>query len=304
MSNSHITSRSSVNTPSTSSLNLANSEIQDAARAQSSQSPKHSISSQTPNNEQMATSMSSQPAAGNPYPIIYIAGDSTAAIKGATEKPMSGWGEYLQQHVQPEVVIRNYAVNGRSTRSFLAEGRLEYIADQLKPGDYVCIQFGHNDGKIEDPARYADPEHDYPEFLQQYITAVRSKGATPILLTSVSRRYFLENGQLDPEALGPYPAAMRQVAATTATPLVDVFEHSQQLYRELGEQESISLFMHLQPGTHPNYPNGITDNTHFSEYGAARIAELITHAIHQHPDLTELVKLFLQPTSIKSTTLN
>ncbi len=227
------------------------------------------------------------------FPAIHIAGDSTAAIKGATEKPMSGWGEYLAGYMQPDIIIHNHAINGRSTRSFIAEGRLQYIADQLQAGDYLFIQFGHNDSKIEDPTRYADPEQDYPDFLQQYIDTARGKGAFPVLLTSVSRRLYLENGQLDPQALGAYPEAMRAVASKTGTPLVDLFQCSQQLYRELGEKESACLFMHLRAGAHPNYPDGISDNTHFSEQGAQRIARLAADAIRQHAQLQELAKLLL-----------
>ncbi|WP_322922971.1 rhamnogalacturonan acetylesterase [Paenibacillus campi] len=226
-------------------------------------------------------------------PAIYIAGDSTAAIKGATEKPMSGWGEYLGSYMRPSIAIHNHAVNGRSTRSFIAEGRLHYIADQLHAGDYVFIQFGHNDSKVEDIARYADPEHDYRRFLRQYIDTTRARAANPVLLTSVSRRLFLANGQLDPAALGSYPAAMRQVATDTDTPLIDLFQHSQQLYRELGEADSAALFMHLHAGAHPNYPEGISDNTHFSAAGAQRIAALVAHAIREHPQLTKLAALLL-----------
>lgn len=221
-------------------------------------------------------------------PTIYIAGDSTAARKAASESPMTGWGEFLHGHVGPEVRIENRAVNGRSTRSFLAEGRLAMIEQDFKAGDFLLIQFGHNDQKIEDPARYTDPDTEYRENLKVFIDSARSRGGFPLLLTSVSRRRFTVEGEPDPEAVGPYPQAMREVAAETGTPLLDIFASSQQLYRSMGVHASIQLFMHLPPGSHPNYPDGIADDTHFSQAGAQRIASLVAEAMEQTAGLSAL----------------
>ncbi|MEW4368978.1 GDSL-type esterase/lipase family protein [Paenibacillus kandeliae] len=221
---------------------------------------------------------------------LYIAGDSTAAAKSGIEKPMSGWGEFLGDHFQKQVQVENCAINGRSTRSFITDGRLDYIARQLQAGDYLVIQFGHNDGKIDDPTRYTDPDTDYPAFLRRYIDTARNQGAIPVLLTSVSRRLFLENGQPDPLALERYPEMMRRVADDTNTPLLDLFTASQQLYRQLGEEGSKALFLHLSPEQHPNYPQGVEDNTHFSVYGAQRIAALVIAAIIAHPKLKQLAQ--------------
>ncbi|WP_411349553.1 GDSL-type esterase/lipase family protein [Paenibacillus sp. WLX2291] len=222
---------------------------------------------------------------------LYIAGDSTAAIKGGIEKPMSGWGEFLGSHFQKRVQVENYAINGRSTRSFIDDGRLDYIAEHLQSGDYLFIQFGHNDGKIDDPTRYTDPDTEYPAFLQRYIETARNHGAIPVLLTSVSRRLFLEHGQPDPLALDRYPEMMRRVANDTDTPLLDIFTASQHLYEQLGVEDSKALLLHLPPGQHPNYPQGVEDNTHFSVYGAQRIAELVVAAIAEHPQLKRLAQL-------------
>ncbi|MEF2964957.1 rhamnogalacturonan acetylesterase [Paenibacillus sp. M1] len=219
---------------------------------------------------------------------LFIAGDSTAALKGASEKPMTGWGEYLQGYFGPSVQVDNRAVNGRSTKSFLAEGRLAAIEKDLQAGDYLFIQFGHNDGKQEDPARYADPERDYPGNLQRFIACARRAGAAPVLLTSVSRRRFLEDGAPDPLAVGAYPEVMRQVAAETNTPLLDIFAASQQLYGALGQEGSRHLFMHLPERAHPNYPDGISDDTHFSDVGARQIARLVAQAIKQCDALQQL----------------
>ncbi|WP_052714062.1 GDSL-type esterase/lipase family protein [Paenibacillus dauci] len=221
-------------------------------------------------------------------PTLFIAGDSTAAIKGASDKPMSGWGEYVQPYFGSGITVANHAINGRSTRSFLAEGRLEYIANQLQPGDYLLIQFGHNDEKSADPMRYTEPHTDYRYNLQKIIDTARQYGAIPVLLTSVSRRRFLSNGTIDPLAVGAYPAAMKQTALTAHVPLLDIFTASRQLYEALGETASMDLFMHLRPGQHPNYMDGIADDTHFSVQGAQAIAELIVSAILRHPELAAL----------------
>jgi lysophospholipase L1-like esterase len=221
-------------------------------------------------------------------PTLFIAGDSTAALKGAEAKPMAGWGEYLQGYFSPDVVIDNRAINGRSTRSFLAEGRLADIEKDFRPGDYLLIQFGHNDEKQEDPTRYTDPNTGYRHNLQLYIESANSRGGIPVLLTSVSRRRFTAAGEPDPLAVGAYPEAMRDVASLTRTPLLDIFAASQQLYRTLGFGGSQHLFMHLPPKQHPNYPDGVTDDTHFSTAGAKRIAALVAEAIGKSADLPGL----------------
>ncbi|CAH1194938.1 Rhamnogalacturonan acetylesterase RhgT [Paenibacillus auburnensis] len=221
-------------------------------------------------------------------PTLYIAGDSTAALKGAEAKPMAGWGEYLQKYFGPEVIIDNRAINGRSTKSFLAERRLADIEKDFRPGDFLLIQFGHNDEKQEDPSRYTDPDTGYKQNLQLYIESARSRGGQPVLLTSVSRRRFTAYGEPDPLAVGAYPAAMRAVAELTGTPLLDIFAASQQLYRTLSFEGSQHLFMHLPPGQHPNYPDGVTDDTHFSTEGAKRIAELVAVAIRESSALSGL----------------
>lgn len=232
-------------------------------------------------------------------PTLYIAGDSTAAQKGGGEKPMTGWGEFLHEHFGSEITVDNRAVNGRSTRSFLAEGRLEDIGRDFRSGDYLLIQFGHNDQKVEDPARYSDPGMEYRRNLLTFLDFARSRGGFPVLLTSVSRRRFTAGGEPDPLAVGLYPEAVREVAAQTGTPLLDIFASSQQLYRVLGEEGSRRLFMHLPANGHPNYPDGITDDTHFCKEGAARVAGLIAEAISRSAELAAL-HVYLRRPRLKS----
>ncbi|MFB9326214.1 rhamnogalacturonan acetylesterase [Paenibacillus aurantiacus] len=224
---------------------------------------------------------------------LYIAGDSTAAQKGGGEKPMAGWGEFLPFRFRSGVTVRNWAINGRSTKSFIAEGRLAAIAREIVPGDYWFIQFGHNDGKREDPSRYCDQD-DYRANLSRFVTAAREAGAIPVLLTPVSRRRFAPDGSPDPLAVGPYPEAMREAAAELDVPLLDLFARSQQLYAETGVEASKSLFVHLAPGEHPNYPDGLTDDTHFSELGAQAIARLAADEIRCHPALGALAAQMLR----------
>lgn len=229
---------------------------------------------------------------------LFIAGDSTAAIKGAAEKPMTGWGEHFQAYFESSIYVDNRAINGRSTKSYLTDGRLTAIERDFQEGDYLFIQFGHNDEKKEDPSRYTDPDNEYRQNLIQYIESARNRGGFPVLLTSVSRRRFTADGDLDPLAVGHYPAAMRQVAEETQTPLIDIFTASQQLFHTLGEEESKKLFMHLPEKAHPNFPAGIADDTHFSDEGARQIASLVAKSLLQSTALTTLQQyLKAQPKS-------
>lgn len=221
-------------------------------------------------------------------PTLFIAGDSTAAIKGGGEKPMAGWGEFLQSYFGSSLDVDNHAINGRSTKSFLAEKRLDYIEKQMKPGDFLFIQFGHNDQKQEDPTRYTEPHTEYRENLLLFIETARKHGVTPVLLTSVSRRKYNDDGKLDPFAVGEYPDVVHEVAQESNTALLDIFSASQQLYNQVGRAESKQLFVHLEPLQHPNYPNGVSDNTHFSTKGAEQIAKLVITAIGQNSHLDSL----------------
>lgn len=165
-------------------------------------------------------------------------------------------------------------MNGRSTKSFLAEGRLDALSKELKQGDYLFIQFGHNDQK-KDSERGTDPFTDYVENLAIFANTAEKAGAIPVFLTSVTRRNYLPNGELDPEALGRYPEAMRAFAEKRQFPLLDVFRYSQDMLRLQSPEETEKLYLHLAPGESPNYPDGLSDNTHFSPEGASFTARLI-----------------------------
>ena len=204
---------------------------------------------------------------------VYLAGDSTMAEKLENKRPETGWGEKLQQYFDTKKVkIDNRAQNGRSTKSFIDEGRWQKIVDDLKRGDYVFIEFGHNDEKIEDPKRYAAPNTDYRNNLIRFIKDVRAKKAFPVLLTSVMRRKFDESGNFV-DTHGEYPDAVRKVAAELKVPLIDMHRLSEAIIKKYGVEDSRKLFLQLKAGENANYPKGVEDNTHFNNFGAEEMAK-------------------------------
>lgn len=226
---------------------------------------------------------------------VYIAGDSTAAMKEEAKRPETGWGECFPKYLGSEIRVDNRAMNGRSTRSFISEGRLESICNTLKAGDYLFIQFGHNDSK-EDAERHTDPETEYPAFLQRYVDAALDAGAIPVLLTPVVRRHFDESGLLL-DTHGPYLAAMKRFASTQRVPLLDLEARTRALVSRLGDQASRALYLQLLPNENPNYPEGVADNTHFCSEGADRVASLVAAEIlisaPKYPELELLARSIL-----------
>ncbi|MCM3632745.1 rhamnogalacturonan acetylesterase [Paenibacillus camelliae] len=210
---------------------------------------------------------------------IYLAGDSTVTDPAPSRFPFSGWGQMLNYYFKHDVVVANHAVGGRSSKSFIAEGRLDGIMETMREGDFLFIQFGHNDQK-SDEERHTDPATTYPQYLKQYIEAARSVQATPVLLTSVHRRYFDQNGRLI-DTHKDYLEAVRQLAADEHIPLIDLAEKSKQLFEQLGEEASRSLLLWGEPGEWINYSSGIKDNTHFQEQGGLAIAALVAQGIRE-----------------------
>ena len=222
-----------------------------------------------------------QPAlAAAPMPpiTIHLAGDSTMAEKLPEKRPETGWGEHLAAQFRPDTVaIDNRAKNGRSTRTFIAEGRWQALLDATRPGDVVLIQFGHNDASENKPDRYTPPA-DYARNLAHFVADVRRREAIPVLLTPVARRRFDEIGRLQPSH-GVYPDLVRELAVRERVALVDMERRSAALLQETGAEASKKLFLWLAPATNDNYPKGVEDNTHFSPEGAERIAREFAHAL-------------------------
>lgn len=198
---------------------------------------------------------------------VFIAGDSTAADYGPERAPQAGWGQALQRYLDPAAwQVRNHAKGGRSARSFIAEGRLDAIAKELRRGDVLLIQFGHNDAKVEDPSRYDDPQQAYPQYLSRYVALARDKGATPILLTPAARLLYDFGSLLDTHGL--YTQAMQRLAAAQQVALIDLNASSSAWIRALGEQAAKPYFLFVPE-------QGKADGTHFSHAGAAAVACLV-----------------------------
>jgi lysophospholipase L1-like esterase len=206
-----------------------------------------------------------------PKKTIWMIGDSTMAIKASDKFPEMGWGVAFAGMFKPDVDVMNKAKNGRSTKSCIQEGIWQEVYDGLKPGDYVFIQFGHNDEKIH-KLNTGTTIDEYKVNLSFFVMEARSKGAEPILLTPIARRAF-EDGKLI-DTHGAYPNAVKQVADSLHVPLIDLTRKTSDLLTEMGEEKSVSLFLHLPEG-HVNYPKGVIDNTHLNEQGAETIAHLV-----------------------------
>jgi lysophospholipase L1-like esterase len=219
---------------------------------------------------------------------IWMIGDSTMCQYDSSRFPLTGWGMPFAEYFDSSVTIKNEARGGRSTRTFIAENRWQKVADNLSAGDYVFIQFGHNDEAKNYPDRYTAPE-DYRKNLIKFITESRDKKALPVLITPVSRRKFDSSGNAI-ETHAAYSKIVREVADQTNVPLIDLDAMSLKLLQTFGEKNSRLLFMQLAPGENPDYPLGIHDNTHFNAYGARHIAELVLQGInHLHLELSDRI---------------
>ena len=216
-----------------------------------------------------------------PRHTIWLAGDSTMAPKLAEKRPETGWGEMLPFFVDSAFRVSNHALNGRSTRTFLSEGRWQAIVDSLQEGDWVFIQFGHNDESVEKVDRYTPPA-DFRRNLARMVGDVRAHHANPVLLTPVRRRKYDAAGALV-DTHGEYPDLTRAVARELGVPLVDMHRSSGELLSRLGPDSSVALFLQEEPGESPSYPQGVHDNTHFRPRGAlemARLAVMELRALH------------------------
>ena len=206
------------------------------------------------------------PVVAAPASRVFIAGDSTASAYPPARAPREGWGMRLHEWLADGVDVRNHAQSGRSARSFIEQGWLDGIARELRAGDVLLIQFGHNDAKVEDPARYSEPMDEYPRWLMRYVELARAQGATPVLVTPVARRKFDGSQLLDTH--GPYPQAVRELARREGLALVDLNALSMDWLRAVGEADSKPYFMHVPAQKQ-------ADDTHFSAAGARVVSCLV-----------------------------
>jgi lysophospholipase L1-like esterase len=206
---------------------------------------------------------------------VFTIGDSTMANKKADVAPETGWCQVFPEFVDETVEIKNRAVNGRSTKSFISEGRWKAVLDSLKTGDYMFIQFGHNDQKIQDSTRYTEPFTTYRKNLERFVRATRDKGATPILFTSIVRRKF-ENGFLT-DTHGNYPLVVKQVAAEMNVPLIDLQLLTAGAVTALGDEASKEIYLWTPPTD--KFPEGRKDDTHLNFKGATLVAKLVAQQL-------------------------
>lgn len=225
---------------------------------------------------------------------VFMIGDSTMANKSITGgKPERGWGHVLGGFFTEDIIVDNHAVNGRSSKSFIDEGRWDKVLSRIKPGDYVVIQFGHNDEKPK-ADRHTDPGTTFDANLERFVNESRERGATPILMNAIVRRNFLapcdqpghivaSDNQVEGDTLydthGAYLDSPRNVAKKLNVPFVDANKITHELVQGLGREESKKLYMWVEPNTVPAVPKGSVDNTHLNVYGARVVAGLLVDAM-------------------------
>ena len=220
----------------------------------------------------------------NSVPTLYLAGDST--VVDQDKEPWAAWGQMLPVFFGPGIVVANEAESGETIRSFVGEHRLDKIVSTLKPGDFLMIQFAHNDQKQGTPEATR-----YTAFLQQYVEAARVHGASVILVTSMNRRAFDANGTIE-DTLGGYPQAMRAFAAEQHLPLVDLNSMSKTLFESMGPEGTLKAFVHYPANTFPGQDAELKDDTHFNSYGAYELARAVVQSMRTQ-NLS--IARFLQP---------
>lgn len=234
-------------------------------------------------------------------PAVFMIGDSTMANKPLSPaQPERGWGQLLSVYFKPEVRIVNLAMNGRSSKSFRDEGRWNPVMERLQPGDFVIIQFGHNDEK-DNPKRHTDAFGSFKQNLERYVRETRERKGNPILATPVVRRAFTNQTELL-DTHGDYAVAVRQVASEQKVPLLDLQKDTAALVTQLGPELSKKLYMWIEPGEYASVTKGKQDDTHFNAYGASRVCDLAAAEMKTAaPDLADWLKPERAPESKAAT---
>jgi lysophospholipase L1-like esterase len=207
-------------------------------------------------------------------PVIYLAGDSTMVDQDV--EPWASWGQQLPRFFQPGIVVANHAESGESSNSFIGEQRMPKIMSLIKPGDYFFVQFAHNDQK-----NGPDFPEKYRTIMTDFVTQVRAKGATPVIVTAMNRDSFDAGGHIV-QTLGPYPQIAREVAAATNTALIDLNAMSKTMFEAMGKDGADHAFMKFKAGSYPGVERDISDTTHFNNYGAYELARCIVQGIRDN----------------------
>lgn len=232
------------------------------------------------NQQWRALPVGAPPAAGTP--TVYIASDSTAQTYSSAYYPQMGWGQRLGAYLDANTTVANHAIGGRSSRSFIEQGRLDTILNAIQPGDYLFVQFGHNDASVSNAERYTSPD-DYKRYLRDsYMAGATARGATPVLLTPVSRRDYDANGQFR-VSFPDYVTKVYELAAETGVATIDLSARSRAFLNSIGPEAAKGVFLHLSAGQYPAFPDGVADNTHFQEYGAGQMARLVSEGVAALP---------------------
>ena len=212
---------------------------------------------------------------------IFWAGDSTVQTNDYTTYPQTGIGQVFPLFIKEDYIVQNHAKNGRSTKSFMDEGRLQAIERNIGAGDFLFIQFGHNDEKKEDPTRYTEPFSSFMDNLETFIQIAREHSAYPVLITPLERRCFMDDKHLGIGAHSDYVAAMKQTAEKCNVPLVDLYSMSRMELKKVGEEQSRRWYMFFDKGQYVNRPAESRDNTHLRHEGAVMFASLIAKGLKE-----------------------
>ncbi|WP_461642129.1 rhamnogalacturonan acetylesterase [Labilibaculum euxinus] len=207
---------------------------------------------------------------------IFLCGDST--VVDQENEPWCSWGQIIPRFFNDQVCFANYAESGETTSGFIARGRLEKLLTQVKPGDYIFVEFGHNDQKERGEGKGA--YLNFRDRLKDFIAAAREKGANPVFVTPTQRRSFNEEGEIV-DTHGDYPDAMRKLAAEENVSLIDLHSYTRTLYEAMGVENSVNAFVHYPANTFPNQETPLKDNTHFNPFGADQIAKCVVYGMKQ-----------------------
>lgn len=218
---------------------------------------------------------------------VFLCGNST--VVDQDNEPWASWGQMIPHFFGTDVCIANYAESGESANTFIAAGRLKKALSQIKKGDYLFMEFGHNDQKQKGPGKGA--YYSFMTSLKTFIDEARARGAYPVLVTPTQRRSFDATGHIR-DTHEDYPEAMRWLAAKENVPLIDLNEMTRTLYEALGTETSKRAFVHYPAGTYPGQTKAFEDNTHFNPYGAYQIAQCVIEGMKKAvPELAKHLKI-------------